>query len=463
MDLTAKIVNLRTCPTVWANLSFEVGGIVEQSNVVLGQPIEAPTAPLDPAAPIVSFDFASFYATLGVGTESQLIVPNKVTLARRTTGGNQGGGIQQNPFVQPNPAALYNSGDIQSQVATSTLFALRAEPIKAALDKACAVRANVYYAQFANQTAIIAKMRQNNAATTTNLTNLQGLATSQFTSLNAQYNASGTWSPTTINGRLGVVQSTTSNLVSGTLPSQQQTQTVSTDPQGATTTEKSGPVSVDTGPFGNLLTTPNALLTDDNASLAVQVMSYTDYGYRIPSIECNAQNQRAQISLRNEQFSQFMAGQVLSTGVLETVFANQLTSIDMDVKRLQVAYLNTILMSPITGTVTGVYKNVGDRVLPGETVIRVENSNQLYLVGVIICRGMISLNSTVTLTTNLYSSPPPVASITGTVVAARGHQSGDDRWEVVILYDNSGTNGAAILPINYNFDFDDTINVTISQ
>jgi hypothetical protein len=54
---TGKIVSLRACPTVWADLCFEVGGIVGQSNVVLGQTVNA-------------FDFASFYSTLGVAVES---------------------------------------------------------------------------------------------------------------------------------------------------------------------------------------------------------------------------------------------------------------------------------------------------------------------------------------------------------------------------------------------------------
>ena len=50
---------------------------------------------------------------------------------------------------------------------------------------------------------------------------------------------------------------------------------------------------------------------------------------------------------------------------LEQVFQNELNSIDGDVYRLQIAFLSTILMSPINGIVTGVYKN------PGEAVRRV--------------------------------------------------------------------------------------------
>ncbi len=64
---------------------------------------------------------------------------------------------------------------------------------------------------------------------------------------------------------------------------------------------------------------------------------------------------------------------------LNAVFDNELNSIDADVYRLQIAYLNTILMSPIPGTITGVYKNPGEAVRAGEPVIRIENNTAVLL------------------------------------------------------------------------------------
>ena len=75
--------------------------------------------------------------------------------------------------------------------------------------------------------------------------------------------------------------------------------------------------------------------------------------------------------LIDQQFSQLMYTQNLP--YLATVFRNELNSIDSNVFRLQVSYLDTILMSPINGTVTGVYKNPGDAVQAGQPVIRVED------------------------------------------------------------------------------------------
>jgi hypothetical protein len=66
-----------------------------------------------------------------------------------------------------------------------------------------------------------------------------------------------------------------------------------------------------------------------------QKITNTDYTYRTPFFESQAQYERAQISLMDEQFGQFMAAQSLPN--LAQVFANELQSIDSDVLRLQIA------------------------------------------------------------------------------------------------------------------------------
>lgn len=189
-----------------------------------------------------------------------------------------------------------------------------------------------------------------------------------------------------------------------------------------------------------------------------QNMTYTDYGYRIPFVEAAAQNSRAQISLQSERFSQYMTFQSLPS--LEAIFGNELTAIDMDVKRLQVAYLNTILLPPISGVVTGVYKRVGEAVIAGETVLRIEDNSTVHLAGILIHGGILSLGAGVTVQANLFSSSTST-SITGNIIAVRGDESGDDRWDVVISCPNTDGDGNPILPLNYNFDFDDT-SVTIT-
>src|SRR5580692_11267538 len=94
-----KIVNLRVSPVLWANLSFEVGGIVGQSNVTLGQNV-------------THFDFTSFYATLGVATEEVSIPFNP---------GLTGHVRAQLSFRQPEPENLLDAQDIQNGTSASTL------------------------------------------------------------------------------------------------------------------------------------------------------------------------------------------------------------------------------------------------------------------------------------------------------------------------------------------------------
>jgi hypothetical protein len=184
-----------------------------------------------------------------------------------------------------------------------------------------------------------------------------------------------------------------------------------------------------------------------------QTIFNTDYGYRIPYLENIAQYERAQISLIDEQFASFMYSQNLP--YLAAVFQNELTSIDSDVYRTQIGYLNTILMSPIPGTVTGIYKNPGDAVRPGEPVIRVENNDVVLLMATLVYRGPISIGSTVRVETTLFDLPGPLTTVEGNVVAVRGRQE-DDQWEVIVKCKNLASGGKAILPLGYHFDYDDT-------
>jgi hypothetical protein len=340
-----------------------------------------------------AFDFTGLYSQLGVATE------------------------------QTSPANLLNSSDLDGVVAGPPLMSLRAESIKGMLDKACALRANIYIAKYLNQAAIIAQMQTNLSDSTGYLQDLAQRSSDQASALAAAYLADGLG---------GVVKTTSSSLLAkGT---------------GTTTETTTGTTTAN-----NTRTTTSGTTT--STSWPTQNMTYQDYGYRYPSIEAAAQNDRAQLSLMAEKFAVFMAQGTAAN--LEAVFSNELTAYDMDVKRLQVAYLNTILLPPISGTVTGIYKQVGEAVLPGETVMRIEDTSTIYLVGTLICRQMVSLGSAVTIQTNLFSSGT-TGTLNGSVIAARGDDTGDDWWNVVISCPNS----VGIAP-NCNFDYEDTT-VTIA-
>jgi biotin carboxyl carrier protein len=409
----AKVVSLGGQPSQVSHLCFETGGILGERRVELGAPVKA-------------FDFAAFYALLG-----------------------------SIPTIPGHPARLlYDFLQIQAAAAPFTLASLRAEGSKATVNKAINARANAFYAKYANGPAIIARIVQdyspsNGDSKPARLARLSDLANLQRDQLSEAY---------ATDSRTGVVKTTTSEL-SSTLNSSGNTNTSSKSADWATTQVTFPPPPPGTA---HTVSGSDPVIKEDSqestssstgTASEQQTINNTDYGYRMPFIENAAQNERAQVSLIDEQFAQFLAGQNMP--FLGAVFLNELNSIDGDVFQTQVAYLNTILMSPIAGTVTGIYKNPGEAVRAGETVIRVENNAEIFLVAMLIYRGPIAIGSTVTVTTTLFGVPGPMITTTGTAVAVRG-QSEDDHWEVIVRCSNVDGAGNAIYPLGYHFDYDDT-------
>lgn len=446
----AKVVSLNARPWKVSQLCFEVGGILEQFPAQLGDTV-------------TPFDFTAFYAGLSA-----------------TVGGD--------------PSLLeFNSQGILSApgVAASLLATLRAEPRKAALDKAVNGRQNAFFSKYGNSAAIVtvASTLYGPGATAKpqRLQNLANLAQQQADQLDAAYNT---------DGRTGVVRNTNSSLNALTVTtdsssstgqstsiteasgeSNQQTIGGSEFPKaildalppaggslvGVEIDQTSGPDAVSEsfqeGTTGLTSTaTQDGQQTSTGKAYAVETETIvnTDYGYRVPSIENQAQNERAQISLIDQQFAQFMAGQNLPN--LAQVFQNELKSIDLSVYQLQVGFLNTLLLSPIVGTVTGIYKNPGDPVRAGEPVVRVEDNATLMLLARVIFRGQILTNSTnVTVKTNLFDAGGPQTVLKGTVIAARGGGE-DDLWDLVVQCKNPVDGaGNPIVPIGYRFDYDPNV------
>ena len=396
-----KVVSLNVRPSQVSYLCFEVGGILGDCKAELG-------------APVVAFNFPGFYALLG-----------------------------SIPTIPDHPARMiYDFLEIQAFVSPSTLAALRAEGAKATLNKAINARANAFYAKYANGPAIISRINQDFSSKAARLSNLSNLSTKQTQDVGDAY---------VRDKRAGVLKTGVSSIASTTT---------------GKSAENSADFAVNPGTFfaipadetqvtfegGNLVGYDDEKL-GRTSSTSSETITNADYGYKHPFYELTAQYERAQISLLDEQLAQFLAGQNIP--FLGAVFLNELNAINADVYRTQIAYLNTILMSPISGTVTGLYKNPGDAVRAGEPVIRVENNAEIFLVATLIYRGPISIGSTVTVTTTLFGLPGPKISTAGTAVAARGQRQ-DDRWEVIVKCNNLDAAGNAIFPLGYHFDYDDT-------
>lgn len=153
---------------------------------------------------------------------------------------------------------------------------------------------------------------------------------------------------------------------------------------------------------------------------------------------------------------QFLQHQLFAFQIpyLRRLMDNEFDNIDDEIAKLQVGLTRSYLTSPFPGIVTAVYKDVGEAVAAGERVIRVENNDELLLVGRIHCRGAIYVGATAEIDTNhLYESNQSL-KITGVkVVSIRGHDVDDDEWDIILSCKNPvGQNGRKILPINYHFD-----------
>ncbi len=448
----AKVVSLSVRPFQVSHLCFEVGGILGEFFEVGGIPGK-PKIGL--GAPVAAFDFAASYATLS-----------------------------SFPTIAGDLSRLrFDPLEIQKFIKPFALAALRAEPGKAALNSAINARQNAYFAKYGNAQDIVDRLIHDYAADlsgnpllsgdkTRRLGELSRLAQEQADELSRAYKA---------DKRTGVVKTTNSNLdstskihsrESSTRTGDRHVQSLDKSAQFLTTAATFPPPAP--GAPGSTVTIGNSdnpvgedfqegssseSSSDSDKSKSKgsatehQTIVNTDYGYRIPFLECQAQNERAQISLLDESFAQFMFGQNLPN--LAQVFINELNSIDSNVYRLQIAYLNSVLMSPISGIVTGIYKNPGDPVRAGEPVIRVEDNADILLVATLIFRGPISIGSNVTVKTTLFDvSGPPPTPVKGKVVAVRGQRE-DDQWEVIVKCHNpQDVDGKLTFPIGYHFDYD---------
>jgi hypothetical protein len=450
-----RVVSLRARAYQSALLSFATEGIVQSLAADLGQQV-------------TGFDLSQFYSNLGaVAADS----PARLSYDSQ--------GIASDPNLQQR-----------------ALMTLRAEPQKALLDKAVGAREIAFYSKYRDSAAVIDQIRtyyapERQGSKIDRLNTLSNISDNQAALLADAYkqdgrdsvvkSTAGTLSSNTNGAGLSSTTNVGSSQNDGSDNSHQSIGSGGSTNNWSLSDGQSGqnPLAQDyshslstsggtnQGQSYNVgwnLTSSNERNTgygqtqSTNSASQIQQTTNTDYGYRVPSLESMAQNQRTQAGLIDEQYSQLMFVQDLP--YLERVFQNELQGIDLDVKQLQVAYLNTFLLPPIDGQVTGIFKRPGERVAKGEPAIRIESDQRVLLEGTLVCRGEITVGAVLQIESTLFSAPDAATtSLTGTVSLARGHQSGDDWWEVGLVCDNLSADNKQIVPSNYHFD---PTNTTIS-
>jgi multidrug efflux pump subunit AcrA (membrane-fusion protein) len=201
------------------------------------------------------------------------------------------------------------------------------------------------------------------------------------------------------------------------------------------------------------LESESELANASNASLFSQetITDLVDFKYPLKDEEIALQ--RIQLEIQDELLKHQLIN--LKVQNLSKIMNNELRQLELDITKLQNVFLQTLLISPISGLITAIYKDVGETVSAGEPVIRVENDEELLIVGFIQYRGSLKLQQEVTLATKIFETNE-TKEIPGRLVAIRGHDADDDEWDVIIHCSNAENPEDRIIPINYHFDKDTT-------
>ena len=314
--------------------------------------------------------------------------------------------------------------------------ALRAEAAKSGLNKAINQRANAFITKYGNVTGIASIVKGTASGKAFRLTRLSNRSQQRTNNLLFAYQRSG-------RDESDVVTKTITDLTSKHHE----------EPFVTTTTVVSEKITSSRAAHEDVVSA-NAVKDNDLAgAVEIQKIENTGYEFRMPFIDEDMRNDREQIMISDQQVSHFQQSHYLDR--IGEVYKNELASIDADINQWQVAYLDTMLLSPISGIVTGVYKNPGELVSPGEPVFRVEDNSEVLIVANVICRGPIAIGSMLQVKTPLFDSPDSRVTLEAPVVSARG-QRDNDHWEVIAKRSNLDADGKTIFPLGYNFDYDNT-------
>jgi hypothetical protein len=403
--VVAKPLSIKVRPSRVSHLCFEVGGILGRSFVDLGSEVPA-------------FDFEHFYnafrdANAHEAKDSGRLEFNSDGIDAQTI---------KSPVVGASPPALAT---------------LRAEPVKAELNKRVIARENAFITKYGKITEIASFLKAAASDKTFRLTRLSRRSQQRTDKLLRAYQLHG-------RDETDVVMNTITDLMAKRHEEPFETRT--TVVSDKLTTSLTAHIHV---------VSAEAVKNNDKAGVVeIQKIASTGYDFRMPFIEEDMRNDHEQIGINDQHVSHFMQTHYLDR--LEQMFENEIASIDTDINQLQVAYLNTILMSPISGIVTGVYKYPGDIVSAGEPVFRVEDNSDVLIVANVDCRGPIAIGSMLQITTKLFDVPSAPVTIEAEIVAVRGAGE-DNQWEVIAKRANRDNAGnGPLFPLGYSFDYDNT-------
>jgi hypothetical protein len=138
---------------------------------------------------------------------------------------------------------------------------------------------------------------------------------------------------------------------------------------------------------------------------------------------------------------------------LREIWRNELEAIDLSVRKLQLAYIDTFLLSPINGMVTAVYRQPGEGARSSDAVVRVDDASRIILSGQVQSASPIVVGQTVKVKAKraFGASTSPSPELTGKVILARGSDSDVGRWTVAFAVEPGNA-----LPLDYTLEPDPT-------
>lgn len=211
-------------------------------------------------------------------------------------------------------------------------------------------------------------------------------------------------------------------------------------------------------------------LTETGEGTVVQTSTTKHRMYTFPRRENDEEFQRTQLSLQDEILDEKIT--TLGVPEMEQMMTNELEMMDWEINKLQLNYAHTYLVPPFDGVVTAVYKDLGESVVAGEPVLRIDDNTRLLLVGRVQFRGVLRLDDpngatgkVRIRTTSLFEDGQVKEFRDVKIVSIRGHDADNDEYDLILELENPtidpGDDPNApmtprVLPINYHFDRDDT-------
>jgi multidrug resistance efflux pump len=344
----------------------------------------------------------------------------------------------------------YGAEIILDKLKDFVLFTLNNRALRAALRQSILVRANAYFEKYSKINEIqdfYKEIYANTDESKNKIRRLESLRQShedKIAELVKKYNE--------LAKKIVIdAKSTVKITPLATKTSQQKIEVSTTEHTVPETTSE--PLILKDGGWKDLKSLGDQLENPKNASLFSQetITDLVDFKYPLKDEEIALQ--RIQLEIQDELLKHQLIN--LKVQNLTQIMNNELQLLELDITKLQNAFLQTLLISPISGLITAIYKDVGETVSAGEPVIRVENDEELLIVGFIQYRGSLKLQQEVTLATKIFETNE-TKEILGRLVAIRGHDADDDEWDVIIHCSNAEKPEDRIIPINYHFDKDTT-------